>query len=118
MNNQKWVKLLTGFSEYFVDEICCAKVPHPNLKYGFGSAAFVSTFTTWSCKNGKCEDCGINKKNISNCSMLMLSNTTINLLKCKNAPRPTVKSNKKYPFELTNTKDAVANVISKLLKQS
>ena len=121
LGNEIWAKLLDVFSEDFVDEIWCAKVPHPNLKCSFGSTAFVPKLTKRSCTNGKCEGYGREEKlSIRNCSILTLSSTTIDSSEWENASRSCVKSDreKNTQLELTSTKDTFDNAIYKLLKQS
>ena len=47
LKNEKWIKLLTGRTEDFIDETSCPRVPRPDLKRGVGSTAFAPKFTKW-----------------------------------------------------------------------
>ena len=44
LTSQTWVQLLSGHAEYFVQNICCDKVPHPVLVYGIGLAQRIPSF--------------------------------------------------------------------------
>jgi len=110
-----------GFCEEFIDETCCPKVPHPNLKCGYGSTAFIPKFTKWKCANGECNACGIeNKLRISECTILTQNTTIVEVMEWKDAPRAGTNSKgvQNTQLELTKSKDTVSNIISKLLKQS
>ena len=94
VKNEQWCKLLMGYVKEFVDITCCPKVPHPDLKYGTGSLAFIPKFIKQKCAEGKCNFYSAGKTfNIQNYKELTNNNEVIQLLEWKNKSRVEFKKN-------------------------
>ena len=94
LTSQTWVPLLSGHAEDFVHNICCNKLPHPNLACSISLAQCIPSLHWWDCLHGKCVDCEIKKKHkISDNTILTDDDTEIGLLEWKEITRQGFKKN-------------------------
>ena len=93
------MKLLSGYIEEFIDSICCAKEPHPDLTYGVGLTSRIPAFHKWGCLNGTCNQCGLDEKHKMNeCDIQ--HEQLIDLLECNDIPRQGFKKDGKPNTQL------------------
>ena len=119
LTNVPWIPLLTGNTEDLVDFICCEKVSHPHLVCGIGKSRRVPRFIKWECAHGTCEECGVEKLDINNYSILTENTSQISVLEWKNVPRQGTTKNGKQrtQLELSRAILPVCIIVAKFIEQ-